>query len=57
MSTTPALLQQFWALDGAVVTPLGGGMNSETWLVDHEGSTYVAKRVAAGQVPDLAAGC
>ena len=57
MSTTPQLLQRFWALDSVVVTPLGGGMNSETWLVEHEGSTYVAKRVTAGRVPDLAAGC
>jgi hypothetical protein len=31
------LLRRFWALDGAEVTPLGGGMNSETRLVEHEG--------------------
>jgi Ser/Thr protein kinase RdoA (MazF antagonist) len=57
MLTTLELLQRFWALDGVVVKPLGGGMNSATWLVEHEGSTYVAKRVAAGLVSELAAGC
>jgi homoserine kinase type II len=40
-----------------VVEPLGGGMNSETWLVRHEGSTYVAKRVTSGQVAELVTGC
>jgi homoserine kinase type II len=51
------LLRRFWALDGAEVTPLGGGMNSETWLVEHEGSTYVAKRVPTSQVAELVTGC
>src|SRR5690242_5200410 len=37
--------------------PLPGGMNSETWLVAHAGSTYVAKRVAESQVDGLVAGC
>lgn len=57
MTTTPELLRQFWALDGVVVEPLGGGMNSETWMVEHEGSTYVAKRVPPGQVAELVTGC
>ena len=57
MTATPALLQQFWALEGAVVKPLDGGMNSQTWSVEHNGSTFVAKRVDAGQVEELAAGC
>ena len=57
MATLPELLQQFWGLDNVEVSPLGGGMNSATWLVEHEGSTYVAKRVAASQVGQLAAGC
>ncbi|HET7070240.1 MAG TPA: phosphotransferase [Nocardioides sp.] len=57
MRDTPELLRQFWALDGAGVTPLGGGMNSETWLVEHEGSTYVAKRVPTTQVAELVTGC
>ncbi|MGI8414933.1 MAG: phosphotransferase [Nakamurella sp.] len=32
-------------------------MNSETWVVTHAGSAYVAKRVAASDLPQLAAGC
>jgi Ser/Thr protein kinase RdoA (MazF antagonist) len=42
---------------GAVLTPLTGGMNSETWLVSHQESTFVAKRVEPRGVPDLIAGC
>lgn len=57
MTITPELLRQFWALEGAVVKPLGGGMNSETWSVEHNGSMFVAKRVPADQVPELTAGC
>lgn len=57
MRDLPELLRRFWGLDRADVKPLGGGMNSETWLVDHEGSTYVAKRVASDQVAELVAGC
>ncbi len=41
---------------GAAATPLGGGMNSETWLVEHEGSTYVAKAVSPAAAADLVAG-
>jgi Ser/Thr protein kinase RdoA (MazF antagonist) len=51
------LLERFWGLDGALVEPLGGGINSETWLVRHEGSTYVAKQVSPGGLDDLVAGC
>src|SRR4051794_27565456 len=40
--TDPELLRQFWGMHGAEIWPLGGGMNSETWLVKHQGSTYVA---------------
>lgn len=43
-------------MHGATVTPLGGGMNSETWLVEHEGSTYVAKAVSPAAAADLVAG-
>jgi homoserine kinase type II len=32
-------------------------MNSQTWLVEHEGSTYVAKRVRPAILPQLEAGC
>ena len=35
---------------------LHGGMNSETWLVEHEGGAYVAKSVAPDGVADLLAG-
>ena len=49
-------LAQHWGLVDARVTPLGGGMNSETWLVEHEGSSYVAKLVSPDGVVDLEAG-
>ncbi len=49
-------LAAHWGLRSAAVTPLGGGMNSETWLVEHEGSTYVAKSVSPEAVADLVAG-
>ncbi len=49
-------LAQHWGLVDARVTPLGGGMNSETWLIEHEGSTYVAKAVASDAVAALLAG-
>lgn len=32
-------------------------MNSETWLVEHQGSAYVAKRVPPTATADLVAGC
>lgn len=38
------------------MVPLGGGMNSATWLVEHQGSTYVAKHVPPTGVADLVAG-
>jgi len=49
-------LAQHWGLVAARVAPLGGGMNSETWLVEHEGSSYVAKSVVPSAVADLVAG-
>ncbi len=51
------LLHRHWGFVAADVRPLGGGMNSETWLVTHAGATYVAKRVAPSDLPQLAAGC
>lgn len=55
--TSPAhLLETFWGMRDAAVRPLGGGMNSETWLVEHEGSSYVAKAVSPAAASDLAAG-
>ena len=56
MLSTSEALATFWGLESARVTPLGGGMNSETWLVEHQGSTYVAKSVSADAVADLVAG-
>jgi homoserine kinase type II len=57
MRDVAELLQRFWGLRDADVSPLGGGINSETWLVEHRGSRYVAKRVAPAAVADLVAGC
>ncbi len=54
---TAELLRRFWGLDGAVVETLGGGINSETWLVKHEGSRFVAKQVAPSALDDLVTGC
>ena len=51
------ILHRFWGMEDAEVSPLGGGINSETWLVEHRGSTFVAKRVPVGAVADLVAGC
>lgn len=51
------MLQTNWGLEGATLTPLDGGINSETWLVEHEGSTYVAKQVPTAGIPDLVVGC
>lgn len=50
------LLTSHWGMEAAQVRPLGGGMNSETWLVEHQGSTYVAKSVSPTAVADLVAG-
>lgn len=50
------LLAERWGIT-AQALPLGGGMNSDTWLVEHEGSTFVAKHVPAGGTAGLAAGC
>ncbi len=57
MTDTPDLLRRFWGIRPADVKPLGGGMNSETWVVEHQGSTYVAKRVPATEIDGLLAGC
>lgn len=56
MLNTEDALASYWGLESASVTPLGGGMNSKTWLVEHEGSTYVAKSVSPDGVADLLAG-
>jgi Ser/Thr protein kinase RdoA (MazF antagonist) len=51
------LLLGHWGMDAADVRSLGGGINSDTWLVRHEGATYVAKHVPADGIADLLAGC
>ena len=56
MTNAPQLLETFWGMRHAAVTPLGGGMNSETWLVEHEESSYVAKAVSQAAAADLVAG-
>ena len=56
MTSALELLEAFWGMRGAEVKPLGGGMNSETWLVEHEGSTYVAKAVSPAAAAGLVAG-
>ncbi len=50
------LLARHWGLGAADVRPLGGGMNSQTWLVQDASVTYVAKQVAASALTQLAAG-
>ncbi len=57
MTGIAELLRRHWDVDGASVTPLGGGMNSQTWRVKHGESTYVAKQVAQTDLPELLAGC
>lgn len=57
MTEIAELIGRFWELAGATVEPLGGGINSETWLVRHQGSTYVAKRVSPDALDSLVAGC
>lgn len=51
------VLARHWAIHHATMTPLDGGMNSFTWLVEHAGSTYVAKEVRQEDLPYLASGC
>jgi homoserine kinase type II len=57
VTDVPDLLYRFWSIRPNEVRPLGGGMNSETWVVEHEGATYVSKRVAEADVDEFVAGC
>lgn len=57
VTDVPHLLSRFWGVLPSKVRALGGGMNSETWFVEHEGTTYVSKRVAESDVEAFAAGC
>lgn len=56
MDDPSELLASWWDLGTASVRPLGGGMNSETWLVQDRGATYVAKRVAPSALDALLSG-
>lgn len=56
MTDPSLLLADHWGIT-APPRPLGGGMNSETWLVEHQGSTLVAKQVPPAGANGLAAGC
>lgn len=56
MTDPTDLLSSHWGLSAPRVTPLAGGMNSETWLVEHDGPTYVAKQVPTDRIADLVAG-
>ena len=53
VTNAPELLEKFWGMRGADVKPLGRGMNSETWVAEHQGSTYVVKRVPSTRVAGL----
>lgn len=57
MTDLLGLLYQFWGVRPSQLRPLRGGMNSRTWLVEHAGRTYVAKRVAARDLDGFVAGC
>ncbi|MFC7406880.1 phosphotransferase enzyme family protein [Georgenia alba] len=57
MSDLAALLRHHWGMAGAAVGRLGGGMNSETWTVEHDGARYVAKSVPAHDRDGLVRGC
>ena len=56
MKDPTEFLATYWGIDDAAVSPLDGGMNSDTWLVEHEGSTFVAKAVSPAAAAALVAG-
>ncbi len=57
MIDVAGLLLSHWEMSAVDLRPLDGGINSQTWLVEHQGSTYVVKHVPASTVADLVAGC
>lgn len=57
MIDVAGLLLTHWDMDVAAARPLDGGINSQTWLVEHDGASYVAKHVPAPAAADLVAGC
>lgn len=56
MNDPTTFLATHWGIRDATVAPLDGGMNSDTWLVEHEGSTFVAKAVSPEAAAALVAG-
>jgi len=50
------LLRTYWGMESPRIVPCGGGMNSDTWLVEHEGSSYVAKHVPPSALDALVVG-
>ena len=57
MDDIAALLRRHWGWEVAEVQALGGGMNSQTWLVERAGTRAVAKQVTAAEAAHLADGC
>jgi Ser/Thr protein kinase RdoA (MazF antagonist) len=53
----PDLLTRFWGIEASDLRPLPGGMNSATWVVEHDGTTYVVKQVVTSEVDEFATGC
>lgn len=56
MNDPTTFLATYWGIHDATVAPLDGGMNSDTWLVEHEGSIFVAKAVSPEAAAALVAG-
>src|SRR5689334_5433083 len=57
MERVAASLRSEWGIEDAGLSPLTGGMNSQTWLVEHGGVRYVAKVVSPGWLDGLNEGC
>jgi len=57
MERVAASLCREWGIEGAELSPLTGGMNSQTWLVERGGVRYVAKVVSPGWLDGLTRGC
>jgi homoserine kinase type II len=57
MDAIAAVLRRHWGLADFTLSPLDGGMNSYTWLVETGTASFVAKRVSPGSLPALLGGC
>jgi hypothetical protein len=59
MLTTAAIVERLrvdWEIHAPAVAPLGGGMNSQTWLVTHGEVRFIAKAVPSASQPQFAGG-